>query len=89
LFGIHKKKFKMRRITMNETDMLDEYDFSGSVRNPYPKLLKRPVTIRLETETIGYFKKLALDTGIPYQTLINLFLSQCAREQKKPDVVWK
>jgi predicted DNA binding CopG/RHH family protein len=74
---------------MNDIEMLDEYDFSDSVKNPYLSHLKKPITIRLENETISYFKELAKDSGIPYQTLINLFLTQCAKEHRKPEVVWK
>jgi len=74
---------------MSDIEMQDEYDFSQSVRNPYFIHLKRPITIRLENETINYFKDLAKDSGIPYQTLINLFLTQCAKEHRKPEVVWK
>jgi predicted DNA binding CopG/RHH family protein len=74
---------------MKEKEMLDEYDFSKSLKNPYIKHLKRSVTIRLESDTIEYFKSLSKDSGIPYQTLINLFLTQCAKENKKPEVVWQ
>jgi len=74
---------------MKEKEMLDEYDFNKSLKNPYIKRLKRSVTIRLESETIEYFKSLSKDSGIPYQTLINLFLTQCAKENKKPEVVWQ
>ena len=69
--------------------MRDEYDFSKSVKNPYTSYLKKPITIRIEEETILYFKKLARDSGIPYQSLINLFLSQCAHEKRKPKVLWE
>ena len=67
----------------------DEYNFEKSTKTPYTKHLKQPITIRLEPETINYFKELAQDSGIPYQTLINLFLTQCAKEHKKPEVIWK
>ncbi len=69
--------------------MRDEYDFTKSKKNPYIARLKRPITIRLEVETVEYFKGLAKETGIPYQNLINLFLSQCAKEQRKPEFTWK
>ncbi len=46
--------------------MKEEYDFCQSVKNPYFKKLKKQVTIRLEEETVEYFKKLAENTGIPY-----------------------
>ncbi len=68
--------------------MRKEYDFSKSKKNPYAKLLKRQITIRIEDETIDYFKNLATESGIPYQNLINLFLRDCAQEQKKLVVKW-
>jgi predicted DNA binding CopG/RHH family protein len=68
--------------------MLDNYDFDKSIKNPYINRLKKSITIRLDTDTIIYFKTLSKDSGIPYQTLINYFLSQCAKDKKKPEVVW-
>ncbi len=73
---------------MKNTEMLDNYDFDKSVKNPYINHLKKSITIRLDTDTINYFKALSKDSGIPYQTLINYFLSQCAKDKKKPEVVW-
>jgi uncharacterized protein (DUF4415 family) len=63
--------------------MRKEYDFSKARKSPYPKMLKRQVTIRLDASTIEYFKGLAQETGIPYQNLINLYLRDCAANQKK------
>ena len=60
--------------------MREHYDFSAGRRNPYVKRLKRQVTIRLDQDTIDYFKNLSTDTGIPYQTLINLYLGICAND---------
>ena len=74
---------------MKNKEMRDEFDFSKSFRNPYSNRLKKSITIRLETGTIEYFKELAKESGIPYQTLINLFLTQCAKEHRKPEVVWE
>ena len=68
--------------------MRKEYDFSKSQRNPYAKMLKRQITIRIEEETINYFKNLAAESGIPYQNLINMFLRDCAHAQKKPALKW-
>lgn len=68
--------------------MRKEYDFSKSRPNPYSRRLKKQITIRIEAETIDYFKNLAADTGISYQNLINLYLRDCAREKKKPAVRW-
>ncbi|TDI87570.1 MAG: antitoxin [Caldithrix sp.] len=68
--------------------MRKEYDFSKSIKNPYTKKLKKQITIRLESETITYFKKLAEETDIPYQKLINLFLRDCAKNKLKPTINW-
>ena len=62
--------------------MRKEYDFSHARRNPYAARLKRAVTIRLDEETVTYFKALAEDTGLPYQTLINLYLRDCASTRR-------
>jgi predicted DNA binding CopG/RHH family protein len=68
--------------------MRDEYDFSQSLPNPYTKNLKKQITIRLESEVVDYFKDLAGETGVPYQTLINLYLQDCATSQRKPSLAW-
>jgi len=62
--------------------MRDSYDFSNSTPNPYAKRLKKQITIRLDSETISYFKSMAEDKGIPYQSLINLYLRDCASSTK-------
>ena len=69
--------------------MRKEYDFSKSVKNPYVKKLKKQVTIRLENDTIDYFKKLASEVDIPYQVLINIFLRDCAQRNLKPSISWQ
>ena len=69
--------------------MKKNYDFSNSIKNPYIKKLKKQVTIRLENDTIDYFKSIAADADIPYQKLINLFLRDCAENKKKPEIYWK
>jgi predicted DNA binding CopG/RHH family protein len=68
--------------------MRDEYDFSKARKNPYSKRLKRKVTIRLDAPTIAYFKGLAEETGIPYQTLINLYLRDCATSKRELSLEW-
>ncbi|MCL0074247.1 BrnA antitoxin family protein [Dehalococcoidia bacterium] len=68
--------------------MRREYDFSRSRKNPYAKSLKRQITIRIETEIIDYFKKLAEDSGVPYQNLINLYLRDCVHSHRKLSVKW-
>lgn len=69
--------------------MRREYDFSLARKNPYAKRLKKQVTIRLDEVTIGYFKVLAEETGVPYQTLINLYLRDCATTGRKLSMNWK
>lgn len=56
--------------------------------NPYAKLLKKPITIRFDQDVIDYFKAMADHEGMPYQTLINLFLRYCKEEQLKPKTKW-
>jgi predicted DNA binding CopG/RHH family protein len=68
--------------------MRKEYDFSKAVRNPYARTLKRQITIRIEEETVGYFKQLAHASGIPYQSLINLYLKDCVQSHRKPSLKW-
>lgn len=58
-------------------------------QNPYLKLLKKPVTIRFDNDVIEYFKSLSEEEGIPYQTLMNLFLRYCREEELKPKTNWK
>ena len=62
--------------------MKKQYDFSKGKPNPYSKRLKKQVTIRLDEGTIQYFKSLAEETGVPYQTLINLYLRDCASTRR-------
>ncbi len=69
--------------------MRREYDFSKARRNPYASRLKHSVTIRLDTRALAYFKELAASTGIPYQTLINLYLRDCAATGRTLDLQWK
>lgn len=68
--------------------MRKEYDFSKSRRNPYARRLKRQLTIRLDDHTIKYFKSLSKECGIPYQTLINLYLRDCAASGKRLALTW-
>jgi uncharacterized protein (DUF4415 family) len=69
--------------------MRKEYDFSNARPNPFAKRLKQQVTIRLDKRTIAYFKSLAEETDIPYQTLINLYLRECAASRRKLAIQWK
>jgi uncharacterized protein (DUF4415 family) len=70
--------------------MRKAYDFANMPgrKNPYAKGLKRQVTLRLGVDVIEYFKRLAKETGIPYQQLINLYLRECVHAGKKPTLSW-
>lgn len=68
--------------------MRKEYDFSKAKKNPYTKFLKKQITIRIDNETIGYFKRLSQEIGIPYQNLMNLYLRGCAVENRKLTLHW-
>ncbi|MCU7837566.1 MAG: BrnA antitoxin family protein [gamma proteobacterium symbiont of Taylorina sp.] len=70
--------------------MRDHYDFSKmkGKKNPYIKYLKQPVTMRLDTDSVDYFKIMSEKSGIPYQTLINLYLRDCALNHRKLKIQW-
>lgn len=69
--------------------MRKTYDFSKARPNPYARMLKRQVTLRLDESTVTYFKALTEETAIPYQTLINLYLRECAASGKKLRLDWR
>jgi uncharacterized protein (DUF4415 family) len=69
-------------------EMKKRYDFSKSVRNPYLNKAKKQLTIRLDKDTVTYFKALAEKSGIPYQNLINLYLRDCAESAKTLTMKW-
>jgi predicted DNA binding CopG/RHH family protein len=69
--------------------MRKEYDFSGARKNAYAAQLKKQITIRLNEDSIAYFKTISEDVGIPYQSLINLYLRDCAASHRKLNLNWK
>ena len=68
--------------------MRKEHDFTAAKKNPYAALLTKQITIRLDEESIGYFKSISQDAGIPYQSLINLYLRDCAANRRKLNLNW-
>ena len=68
--------------------MRKEYDFTNSIKNPYAKRVKKQISIRIESDTILYFKDLSKEVGMPYQNLINSYLTECAHQAKKPALKW-
>lgn len=75
---------------MNDKDefLEKEFDFSKAVKNPYAKELKKQVTIKISPSVIDYFKTQAEKVGMPYQTLINLYLSDCVNNKKELRMTW-
>lgn len=70
--------------------MKNEYDLAGmkSRRNPYASKLKKPVTMRLSEDVVTYFKGMAAEAGVPYQTLINLYLRDCVTQHRQVQIAW-
>ncbi len=87
LFQLEKPK-NWNKSSMKDLIMRDNYDFSKSIPNPYAKRLKKQITIRLDENTIDYFKDLAEDKGIPYQSLINMYLRDCAEKHRELNINW-
>jgi uncharacterized protein (DUF4415 family) len=69
--------------------MRKTYDFSTAKKNPYASQLKKQITIRLDEDSITYFKDVSEEVGIPYQSLINLYLRDCAASHRKLNLNWK
>ena len=69
--------------------MREEYDFSKAKKNPYASQLKKPITIRLDEDSVTYFKSVSEEVGIPYQSLINFYLRDCAASHRKLNLNWK
>jgi len=69
--------------------MLDSYDFSKSRKNPYVKKLKKAITIRVDEDVLEYFKGLAGKTEVSYQTLINMYLKDCANHNRELNITWR
>ena len=81
-----------KRKPINDKDtMRDHYDFSTmkTVRNPYYRHLTTPITIRIENDSLVYFKQLAEECKVPYQRLINIYLHDCVEKRKKPRTEWE
>jgi len=87
--GEEGKQNGEKSIRATENNMKKNYDFSKAVKNPYAKRLKRQLTIRLDHDTIEYFQKMSEELSIPYQTLINMYLRECAVTGKRLRLHWK
>jgi uncharacterized protein (DUF4415 family) len=74
--------------TAERSNMRKEYDFTNARKNPYAAQLKKQITIRLDEDSIGYFKSISEQVGIPYQSLINLYLRDCLANNRKVQINW-
>ena len=81
----------MEQLSREVIKMRDEYDIMSlnPRKNPYTKRLKKQITININNETVAYFKAQSEEVGIPYQTLINLYLSDCAAQGRKLHMSWQ
>ena len=80
----------MKKKTVEKDDFLEkEFDFSKAVRNPYAKKLKKQIMLNIDADVIDYFKRQSSESGISYQVLINLYLVECMKENKKPKISWE
>ena len=77
-------KFYLSRCSIQK-----EYDFSEAIKNPHASQLKKLITIRLDEESISYFKSISQEVGIPYQSLVNLYLRDCAATHRKLNPNWE
>lgn len=68
--------------------MKDEYNFANARKNPYAKKLKQQITINIDVDTIDYFKHQSETSGIPYQSLINLYLADCVNNKRQLNLSW-
>jgi len=78
-----------KKIRITDDDMLPEYDFSNAIKNPFAKHQKIQITINLNKRAVDYFKMQAVESGIPYQTLMNMYLTDCADKERKPHMIWE
>ena len=87
-FEWDRAKSVSNELYMRNSGMRKHYDFSDSKPNPYAQRLKKQITIRIDEPTVEYFKELAEELGLPYQSLINLYLRDCASEKRKLSLNW-
>lgn len=69
--------------------MLDHYDFSNAIKNPFAEALNENRTVTLDDDVIDYFLALSDEEKIPYQTLINLYLTDCMKNHRRLTITWE
>jgi hypothetical protein len=88
-FTPHGKQLAKKPILTRGEIMREGYDFSKASKNLYGSRLKKQITIRLDEESVNYLKSISESVGIPYQSLINLYLRDCAATQRKLNLKWQ
>ena len=83
---LQEKQKNAKLPNMEECKMQKTYDFSNAIKNPYYSKLKQQITIRLDEKVIEYFKNMAEESGMSYQNIINYYLLDCVKKQKKLNV---
>ena len=79
----------MRKSSTGSDDMRKVYDFSKAIKNPYIGKLKKQITIRIDKDSLEYFRRMSDETGIPYQNLINLYLRDCSVSKRRLSIDWQ
>jgi uncharacterized protein (DUF4415 family) len=85
---VESHQVRDRTVRAKEKTMRKGYDFSKAIKNPYAKRVKRQLTIRVDDATITYFRSLAEEVNVPYQTLINMYLRDCAASRRRLAMKW-
>jgi len=85
---VESHKIRDNTVCAKEKIMRKGYDFSKAIKNPYAKSVKRQLTIRVDDATITYFRTLAEEVNVPYQTLINMYLRDCAASRRRLAMKW-
>ena len=79
----------MKKSNTGNDSMRKTYDFSKAIKNPYIGKLKKQITIRIDKDSLEYFRKMSDATGIPYQNLINLYLRDCSTSKRRLSIDWQ
>ena len=82
---------KKHSMTFMVVKMREEYDIENlnPRKNPYARRLRKQITMNVNIDTIDYFKELSERCGIPYQTLMNLYLTDCAAKKRVLNLSWE
>ena len=71
------------------SDFYEQYKNHSKDEILYVKKEKQQITIDIDCDVIDYFKVQSSTSGIPYQTLINLYLSDCVTKKRELQMTWE